>query len=320
MANDKPSKAQAVRDYIVEHPKATPQQIADALAAQDVKVNAGYVSQVKSLTQKKKPKAKKATPLRPSTSAKGQPWTFPKNPLEEAIRVPKQIEEKNAGNPMLASVLAKAVGFRQSNDWRFLDLLRSANQYGLVSGAGASATVDMEKLGQDIVVPASPHDRQTALLASFNNVPDFKAVAEFYGDKKIPEDEFFLNTLTRQFIISRDRVETFSEVFVANLKYLRAFDAAQAEEKTEGKAIAEGEKLASERRVSKQPRVRAYLETCFVMMPFGNWFDKYYQDIYVPAIRDRDLNQSEQMSCFHLEALLSKFGNKLRRPECCSPT
>jgi hypothetical protein len=34
---------------------------------------------------------------------------------------------------ILAADLAVAVGFRQPNDWRFPDLARSANQYGLVS-------------------------------------------------------------------------------------------------------------------------------------------------------------------------------------------
>ena len=313
MANDKPNKAQAVRDYIAEHPKATSQQIAVALAAQDMKVNAGYVSQVKSSTRKKKRKAKKVTPLRPSTSGKGQMWTFPKQPLEEAIRVPKQIEEKNAGNPMPAIVLAKAVGFQLSNDWRFLELLRSANQYGLVSGAGAKATVRMEKMGQDIVTPASRHDRQTALLASFNNVPDFKVVAEFYGDKKIPEDEFFRNTLTRQFNISRDRVEIFSEVFVANLEYLRAFHVAQTEVKTEGMANLEGEKPPPERLVSKQPRVREYLETCFMMMPFGNWFDKYYQDIYVPAIRDAGFEPVRADELFSSGSVVEQIWEQIKK-------
>jgi hypothetical protein len=146
-------------------------------------------------------------------TAKGTPWTFPKNTLEDAIRVPKAIEEKNAGNPMHAADVAKAVGFRQSNDWRFLDLLRSANQYGLVSGTGAAASISLTKLGQDVVAPSSPSQRSEALLAAFRSVKDFGAVEEFYGGKRIPEDEFFLNTLTREFNIPRDRVDTFAKVF-----------------------------------------------------------------------------------------------------------
>lgn len=48
-------------------------------------------------------------------------------------------------------------------------------------------------------------------------------VEKCYGGKRIPEDEFFLNTLTREFAIPRERVETFAKIFIDNLKFLRAF-------------------------------------------------------------------------------------------------
>src|SRR6266852_9988086 len=89
-----------------------------------------------------------------SSSAKRKPWTFPKNTLEDAIRIPKEIEEKNAGNPMPAADLARAVGFRLANDWRFQDLVRSADQYGLVERTGGN--ISLTKLGQDVVAPSSP--------------------------------------------------------------------------------------------------------------------------------------------------------------------
>jgi hypothetical protein len=146
----------------------------------------------------------------------------PKNSLEDAIRVAKAIEEKNAGNPMRAPDLASAVGFRQASDWRFLDLLRSANQYGLVAGT-PSTSISLTKLGQDVVAPSSPGQRANALLAAFRNVKDFEAVENFYGGKPIPEDEFFLNTLTREFNIPRDRLDTFAKVFQENLRYLKSF-------------------------------------------------------------------------------------------------
>lgn len=120
-----------------------------------------------------------------SSSAKGKPWTFPKNTLEDAIRIPKEIEEKNAGNPMPVADLATAVGFRLANDWRFLDLLRSADQYGLVERTGG--TVSLTKLGQDVVAPSSPSQRSDALLTAFRSVKDFEAVEKFYGGKRIPD-------------------------------------------------------------------------------------------------------------------------------------
>lgn len=113
---------------------------------------------------------KKKKPAKKSVKVTKKPWTFPKNPLEDAIAIPKAIEEKNGGNPMNAPDLAKAVGFKQAQDWRFLDLLKSANQYGLVSGSGKTARVTLEKNGEDIVAPSSSSQRQEALFTAFHSV------------------------------------------------------------------------------------------------------------------------------------------------------
>ena len=239
----------------------------------------------------KKPRKRTGKATAVSATAKGKPWTFPKNTLEDSISVAKALEEKNAGNPMPAPYLASAVGFRQPTDWRFQDLLRSANQYGLITGTGKSATISLATLGQDVVAPSSPQQRSEALLAAFRNVKEFEAVEKFYKGKRIPEDEFFLNTLTREFSIPRDRVEHFAKVFLENLKFLRAFDAAPALAEAVGSltdvitSSTPPEKVPSPV-VSKEPRVREFLDTCFVMMPFGEWFDRYYQEIYVPAIKE----------------------------------
>jgi len=240
---------------------------------------------------KKKARRKGSTGSSSPASAKGKPWTFPKNSLEEAIGIAKAIEEKNAGNPIPAQEVALAVGFRQSSDWRFLDLLRSANQYGLVTGSGASATIHLAPLGQDVVAPSSPSQRSDALLRAFRNVKEFESVEKHYGGKSIPEDEFFLNTLTRDFSVPRDRAEHFAKVFLENLKYLRAFTPAPggAESRpslSEGSTVATPPEKVPSPIVSKEPRVRQFLDTCFVMMPFGEWYDRYYSEIYVPAIKE----------------------------------
>src|SRR5688500_5108023 len=134
-------------------------------------------------TDRPKPK-----PTKKPVFAKPAPWTFPKNTLEEAITVAKAIEDKHGGNPMNADLLAKAVGLHRPDDRRCLDLLQSANMYGLVNGSGAKATVSLEKIGQDVVAPGSPQDRKKALLSAFHTVEDCKKVDEFYGTKRIPED------------------------------------------------------------------------------------------------------------------------------------
>jgi hypothetical protein len=257
------------------------------------------------MTEKKKSDSNDGSKSKPSkTGMAPKPWTFPKNTLEEAIKVAKAIEEKNAGNPLKADVLAKAVDYKQSQDWRFLDLLRSANQYGLVSGTGATATVTLEKIGQDVVAPSSPGQRQQALLDAFRNVADFKKVEDFYKGKKLPDDEYFLNTLSRDFGIPRDRGDRFAEVFRRNLDFLGQFNAqiethsprAQADGTVTQELPTTSESVDQ---VGQPKRVRQFLDTCFVMMPFGSWFDRYYQEIYIPAIKEAGFEPVRADELFH---------------------
>jgi hypothetical protein len=233
--------------------------------------------------------AQSKTALKATKPVKVLSWTFPKNTLEDSIRVAKAIEDKNAGKPMQATEIMRALGFNQP-DWRFLDLLRAANFYGLTTGSGASALISLAPIGNDIVAPSASAQRQAALMNGFRNVEDFKKVEAHYSGKKIPEDEFFVNTLVRDFGIPRDRADKFSEIFIGNLKFLRAFSADENGDPLSIEPKEAGEQktgvLSKPRTMSQNPRPREFLETCFVMMPFGNWFDKYYLDIYAPAIRD----------------------------------
>jgi hypothetical protein len=221
--------------------------------------------------------------------ARGAAWTFPKNTLEDAVRIARAIEDKNAGRPMRADLVARAVGYNRARDWRFRDLLRSANQYGVVQGAGATAVVSITKLGEDVVAPSSSTQRQEALVEAFRTVELFKKVEEFYSGKKIPEDEFFENTLVREFQIPRDRIRVFINVFTENLQYLNLFSPRKVvlADAEPGGAVEPriAEAVLSADAPGASTRIREFLDSCFVMMPFGGWFDRYYQEVYVPAIK-----------------------------------
>lgn len=215
-------------------------------------------------------------------------WTFPKNALEDAIRIPQAIEQQNGGNPMKSDMLVKAVGFKSTSDWRFLDLLKSANLYGLVEGSGRLANVKITSIGSDIIAPGSPSQRQAALLGAFRNVEDFRKVDEFYNGKKLPESEFFENTLVREFGIPRERVQDFIQIFTKNLEFLKAFRASGVSETVIKEPPAKkGEGLIKIPLVdAEEEKARIFLDTCFVMMPFGDWSDIYYKEIFSPSIKE----------------------------------
>lgn len=258
--------------------------------------------------------AKKVSPPKPAAQKKQAPapWTFPKNTLEDALKIARAIEEQNAGNPMKPDILSKAVGFNSLSDWRFLDLLRSANQYGLVTGSGKISPVGLTDIGRDVVAPSAPSDRPKALFAAFRTVEDFRKVEEFYKGKKLPEDEFFENNLFREFGIPRERVKSFIDTFTSNLNYLHAFKPDRS---------APGPLLESDLRLSEPDLPggedgavgRQFLDTCFVMMPFGQWMDAYYRDIYVPAIREAGLEAVRADELFSTGSVIEQIWEQISR-------
>lgn len=286
--------------------KIMPEENADRLTQEDQPTPPVKKAAKKATIKRNSPKKKAAS------AGRGPAWTFPKNTLEEAIGVAKAVEEQNAGNPMKADMLVKAVGFNKASDWRFQDLLRSSNQYGLVLGTGATATVKLEQIGQDIVAPSSPTDRQVALRKAFDKVEDFQKVADFYKGKKLPEDEFFENTLVREFGVQRDRVGAFINIFTQNLKYIRAFTTVrQTSQSSQEHADPSGEDTETLDPAEQEERTRTFLDTCFVMMPFGPWFDSYYKDIYIPAIKEAGLEPMRADELFSTGAVIEQIWEQI---------
>ncbi len=242
-------------------------------------------------------------------------WAFPKNTLEQSLEIAKAIEAQNAGNPMKADMLVRAVGYKQTNDFRFLNLLKSANQYGLVEGSGATAVVRLEQIGQDVVAPGSPHQRQTALMRAFRKVEDFKKVEDFYRNKRLPEDEFFENTLVREFDIPRERVKAFIDVFTKNLDFLKAFRASDTDEPTEdAKPSGNGAYIPSKSIVLEEAtKGRTFLDTCFVMMPFGHWFDTYYKELFAPAIKDAGMEPLRADELFSTGTVIEQIWEQIQK-------
>ncbi len=259
---------------------------------------------------------KKASVPRPKSTASPSAavWTFPKHSLEDAIAIPKAIEEQNAGNPMKADELVKAVGFTKSTDWRFLDLLRSAGHYGLTEGSGAAATVRLDLIGQNVVAPSSAQDRQQALVNAFRNVELFRNVEEYYKGKKLPEDEFFENTLVREFQIPRDRVRVFIDIFTKNLNYLRAFRGEPTtEQETSGALILSKAEPKPDVVHDADRRPRSFLDTCFVMMPFGEWYDQYYKEIYISAIQEAGMEAVRADELFSTGSVIEQIWEQIEK-------
>jgi hypothetical protein len=289
---------------------------------QDKATNATGAASPAKKSAKSKPKKRGKARKGKKTKAVGsqvQPWTFPKVTLEKAIELAQAIEEKNAGNPILAEHLAPMLGFRKAADWRFTDILRSANQYGIIEGTGSTATVSLTEIGRDIVAPSSPLQRQAALIKALESVELFRKVSDFYAGKPIPEDEYFGNTLTRDFGVPRERVPTFIAVFQNNLEYLKAFtsDSKGRPVVTITRKDSVATPAAIEQSLTQSPSegegVREFLDTCFILMPFGSWFDRYFKEIYVPATKEAGFEPLRADGLFSAGAVMEQVWAQIRK-------
>src|SRR6202040_1378849 len=99
-------------------------------------------------------------------------------------------------------------------------LLSSSIKYGLTSGSFNQPRVSLETLGKSIVAPKSPSERRSALFQAMLRPEPFRRVYDYYKGKKLPDLQFFANTLVRDFGVSKDSVDKFAEVFNANLMSL----------------------------------------------------------------------------------------------------
>ena len=245
---------------------------------------------------------------------------FPRIPapvvtLEDSLVIPKLIEENHYGSRASVDDLAKEIGFGKTTDARLNHLLRSAELYGLVSLEIKTDMVLLAPIGLNVVAPSSSQERQDALLAAFLNVGDYRRIYNHYGLEGIPEGEYFINTLIRQFDIPRYRASRFADIYRANLSFLRSFD---IRARTDPEILDHPETQAAgaiiPRSQGKQDRgPREFLDICFVMMPFGGWFDRYYQDIYVPAIKDAGLEPVRADELFSTGSVMEQIWEQISK-------
>jgi predicted nucleotide-binding protein len=143
----------------------------------------------------------------------------PKHALETVLAVAQVLEDKNGGNPLPPLDVALALGIGPGSS-SFRDLLSSSIKYGLTSGSFNQPRVSLEALGKSIVAPKSQVERRLALFQAAFRPEPFRRVYDYYKGKKLPDLQFFTNTLVRDFGVSKDSVDKFAEVFNANLTHL----------------------------------------------------------------------------------------------------
>jgi hypothetical protein len=112
---------------------------------------------------------------------------FPGKTLEQALRVPQALKDKNGGNAWPPDQVAKALGVGASGT-TFYYVAASARDYGLTTGSRETAEIVLTELGRRAVYPPSGEAQKQAYLEAFLRVDLFKRVLEHYGGSSLPEE------------------------------------------------------------------------------------------------------------------------------------
>lgn len=143
---------------------------------------------------------------------------FPKHSLEEAVRVVSSIETANAGQPLPPTDTAIAMNISPGSS-AYRVLLSSSFKYGLSMGSYKSDYISVTTLGNSIVAPTSPESRQKAIVQAVLAPETFKSIYEYYKGKKLPEQQYFENAVTREFGVPKAQAAKCYSVFLANMEY-----------------------------------------------------------------------------------------------------
>jgi len=146
---------------------------------------------------------------------------YPKYTLDEALEIARTIRENFAGKPISPQSLAEACGTSYGNcQWRVK--LAASSQYGLTEGSYNAPSISLTPRAQSILAPRSPEERLSAMREAARTPEALRGVYDFYDNGRIPEGEFFVNTLQRDFRIPADQCERFTSTLRANAKYVYA--------------------------------------------------------------------------------------------------
>lgn len=213
------------------------------------------------------------------------PRDFPRKTLEDAIRVPSVIKEKNGSNPWAPGEVATAVklGPKSGN---FYYLMAASRDYGMTEGTRDTPEVSLTPLGRRIVSPTDPADYKPALREAFFKVDGFRKVFEHYNGNNLPEEPFLSNTLSDVYKIDRSLVADFVDLFRKNCRFV-GYDEGQNEETPAAVDAGRTEVIAAPQR-----KHNGDAPVCFVAMPFSErdaahppgFFDEVMSAVLSPAI------------------------------------
>lgn len=236
----------------------------------------------------KKSKSRSATQPAPKPASPKRP--YPRVTLEQALKVPVALKEKNGGNAWPPADVANAIGLSPKNP-DFFYLAAASRDFGLTEGSRDSEFISLTTFGRDVVYAPSKEEEEKQLRQALTKVDIFRRVLEYYKGANLPEMQYLGNTLVREFQLSPAFHEEFSQLFQENCAFLKigsGFSPSAGGGNSASKPAEDGSTV-----VIAEPKNETGLR-CFVAMPFKEreehhpkgFFDEVLRSLIAPAGRD----------------------------------
>lgn len=143
---------------------------------------------------------------------------FPKNTLEDALRLAQKIQDENAGQPIDRLLLADALGLGSgSSNYRYL--LSSARTYGLTEGTEKAKSIELTELGKKATGRAGA-ERMAALRQSAATPEIFGRFYERYDHARLPSETMLPKLLVNDFGVAEKDAEECAITLITNGKYV----------------------------------------------------------------------------------------------------
>lgn len=147
---------------------------------------------------------------------------FPRNSLNDALRVAKSIWNDNAGRPFPLGDLATKLGYSPTTG-NFRDLLRSAERYGLTEGTwvqDTTKTIALSSVGMSIVAPKVGEDPNAYIRNALETPEVFKGFLNSINGRVIPPEDVCKSTLIRDHHIIREDIDACYAILMKNIQEL----------------------------------------------------------------------------------------------------
>lgn len=236
---------------------------------------------------------RKAASTRPPTgSTPKSSRPYPARTLEEALKIPQAIRDKNNGNPWATNDVAQAAMGVSKTNKKFFYAAAAARDYGLTIGSRDTERIELAGLGREIVFAGDVTTKRQKMIDAFFSVDIFKRVYDHYGSAKLPEKEFLGNILQGEFGLPKEFHDEFAAIFKANCKFLGIENGIAVEVRASLRQDQFDQH--TDIRVVGEPKGK-FDRTAFVIMPFvekgekprpSGFFDEVLKSVITPAAND----------------------------------